>query len=48
MHKKSRLQSIHMKYDLVKHDMKMRERERESEVSSSPPSITLINLQEIS
>jgi hypothetical protein len=52
MHKKSRVQSIHMKYDPVKHDMKMRgrerERERESEVSSSPPSITIINLQEIS
>jgi hypothetical protein len=29
MHKKSRVQSIHMKYDPVKHDMKMRERERE-------------------
>jgi hypothetical protein len=31
MHKKSRVQSIHMKYDPVKHDMKMRERERERE-----------------
>jgi hypothetical protein len=41
MHKKSRGQSIHMKYDPVKHDMKMRgrerERERESQKFQVPP-----------